>query len=339
MKTNKKIISLVEHGFKPSTLLKLNENQINALYVRLLEQAGPQNTTATQKTIKTYTVTPGAKTMINGVEIDTSGGKTKVTPMGEEENEEMKEEMDFLKGKKKKEVKEKSVSKQQQKFMGLAYSVKKGDTPKSEVSKDIKKAAEGMSQKELKKFAKTKHKDLPKKKETKENYMEMVGRGLQNKFRLGLDGVTPGINWQASVKENVQNMVDKHITPKISKKDFINYIREMAKDSDTKEAPTKPTTKPTTKPKKDPKPDTPYRPKPGPEKAPKAKKHETKEATETAPVKPKPATKPFTKPGTKPSPRPDTPYRPKPGPEKAPKAGRRDLPDWLSYGSIGLDIK
>ena len=37
MKTEKKILSLVNHGFKPSTLLKLNENQINLLHSKLLE--------------------------------------------------------------------------------------------------------------------------------------------------------------------------------------------------------------------------------------------------------------------------------------------------------------
>jgi hypothetical protein len=35
------------------------------------------------------------------------------------------------------EIEEKSVSKQQQKIMGLALSVKRGETPKSEVSKEV----------------------------------------------------------------------------------------------------------------------------------------------------------------------------------------------------------
>jgi len=37
MKNNKKILKLVEHGLKGSTLAELNEKQIDALYQRLIE--------------------------------------------------------------------------------------------------------------------------------------------------------------------------------------------------------------------------------------------------------------------------------------------------------------
>lgn len=53
---------------------------------------------------------------------------------------------------------EKSVSKAQQKFMGMVYAAKKGDKP---ASKEVAKAAKGMSKKDAKDFAKTKHKGLP----------------------------------------------------------------------------------------------------------------------------------------------------------------------------------
>ena len=55
-------------------------------------------------------------------------------------------------------VVEKSVSKAQQKFMGMVYAAKKGEKP---ASPEVAKAAAGMSKKEAKKFAKTKHKGLP----------------------------------------------------------------------------------------------------------------------------------------------------------------------------------
>ena len=54
-------------------------------------------------------------------------------------------------------------SKAQQKFFGLVRSVQKGETPKSDVSKSVKKAANSMSKKEVDKFAKTKRKGLPEK--------------------------------------------------------------------------------------------------------------------------------------------------------------------------------
>jgi hypothetical protein len=53
---------------------------------------------------------------------------------------------------------EKAVSQAQQKFMGMVYAAKKGEKP---ASPEVAKAAAGMSKKEAKKFAKTKHKGLP----------------------------------------------------------------------------------------------------------------------------------------------------------------------------------
>jgi hypothetical protein len=55
-------------------------------------------------------------------------------------------------------ITEKAVSTAQQKFMGMVYAAKKGAKP---ASPEVAKAAAGMSKKEAKKFAKTKHKDLP----------------------------------------------------------------------------------------------------------------------------------------------------------------------------------
>jgi hypothetical protein len=63
---------------------------------------------------------------------------------------------------------EMSVSQNQQKLFGLALSVKRGETSRSEVSDAVLKIVDGMSEKEIRKFAKTSHEGLPKKVETKE---------------------------------------------------------------------------------------------------------------------------------------------------------------------------
>jgi hypothetical protein len=55
-------------------------------------------------------------------------------------------------------VNEKAVSKKQQKFMGMVHAAKKGEKP---ASKEVAKAAKGISGKEAEKFASTKHKGLP----------------------------------------------------------------------------------------------------------------------------------------------------------------------------------
>ncbi len=56
-----------------------------------------------------------------------------------------------------------SVSKAQQRFMGLVHAYKKGEVPASKVSKAVKDAAKSMKKKSTKKMASTKHKGLPNK--------------------------------------------------------------------------------------------------------------------------------------------------------------------------------
>ena len=60
---------------------------------------------------------------------------------------------------------EASVSKSQQRFMGMVYAYKKGEMPNA--SDEVKKAAEGMSKKDAEKYASTKHAKLPEKVEEK----------------------------------------------------------------------------------------------------------------------------------------------------------------------------
>jgi hypothetical protein len=88
-------------------------------------------------------------------------------------------------------------SQQQQKIMGLALSYKRGNTPESEVSATVKKIANGMSEKELEKYAGTEHKGLPKKVgETKikvEDLRKMVQDAVEEVMseRLSMKKLTP----------------------------------------------------------------------------------------------------------------------------------------------------
>jgi hypothetical protein len=66
-------------------------------------------------------------------------------------------------------IEEKALSRAQQRFMGMVYAAKKGGTP---ASPEVAKAAEGMSKKAARDFAKTKHEGLPEKK--KEEVKEKV---------------------------------------------------------------------------------------------------------------------------------------------------------------------
>ena len=65
-----------------------------------------------------------------------------------------------------------AASKQQQKFMGIVRAIQKGDVPDSKFSKAAQKAAKSMKKGSVKKYAATKHDDLPKK--VKEMYESML---------------------------------------------------------------------------------------------------------------------------------------------------------------------
>jgi len=71
------------------------------------------------------------------------------------------------------EVQEKAVSKAQQRFMGMVRAKQKGEMP--DASPEVSKAAASMSKKDVKDFAKTKHKGLPAKKESVEEAKVSVG--------------------------------------------------------------------------------------------------------------------------------------------------------------------
>jgi hypothetical protein len=117
------------------------------------------------------------------------------------------------------------------------------------------------------------------------------------------------------LEEKIVSLLEKHVQPKISKKDFLQMI------SETETAPSKPKEKEKQKERKG-----PFNPKPGPKTAPKAM---DESETETAPSKPKEKEKQKERKG---------PFNPKPGPKPAPKAGKKSVPTWLKWDNIGLNF-
>ena len=112
------------------------------------------------------------------------------------------------------ELKEKAVSKQQQKLMGLALAYKRGDVPDSEVSDTVKDLAKSMSTKELEDFASTKHKGLPQKvDEAKDpgeydNEGEMAKNQLQSILR-DAEHMIKMFDDEENLPEWVQNKITK----------------------------------------------------------------------------------------------------------------------------------
>ena len=207
-----------------------------------------------------------------------------------------------------KEIDEKFESKKQQKY----FFAKCGDGKTKEQKKWCKMADE---------FAeKTNFAKLPeKKKETKEGYQDMIGGALNKIAQSKLSQVKPSVTMgESKIEKEIMRLVEKHITPKMSKKDFNNLLGE-----DTKTAPAKPKVSPGTKPKH------PFQPDPNKKGAPKAKKRVMDEDTKTAPAKPK------VNPGTKPK----HPFQPDPNKKGAPKAIKRELPSFLKFNQLGLKTK
>ena len=323
MNTNQKKLKLVKEGIKTSTLNKMTDSQVNSLFTRLLESKEEP------KEIETITSTKVIATPEEVKKGVSTQGKTmaKMLPDGKLEftEDSMVDKDDVNKGEvsqdpvqvqgpdgmdddSDKELQEKFESKKQQKY----FFAKCGDGKTKEQKKWCKMADE---------FAeKTNFAKLPeKKKETKEGYQDMIGGALNKIAQSRLGDIKPSVNMgESKIEKEIMRLVEKHITPKMSKKDFNNLLGE-----DTKTAPSKPKVNPGTKPKH------PFQPDPNKKGAPKAKKRVMDEDTKTAPAKPK------VNPGTKPK----HPFAPDPSKQGAPKAIRRELPIFLKFNQLGLKTK
>ena len=200
MRTKQHIEVLLENGIHFNTISKMNKNQIRILAEKFetKEQSTiPQNTTAIQKPATTsYVVKPNSKTMINGIEIDTTGGKTTATPL-----KELGETS---------ELDEKFESKAQQKLM----FAKCGNGKTKEQKKWCKlrdEFARSTTKKDYKKMPEKLHPEKTvdyKKKRTDENYEEY----LENR---------------------IFEMIEKHIEPSMTKGELLKTIQERVKKSES----------------------------------------------------------------------------------------------------------
>lgn len=218
MKINDKILRLVKHGLKATNLTKLNESQINGLYTRLVEQV-------TKKTETTYNVKGGGKVVPSGNYTATLDPKdpnsVNLTPVTGSVTE-------------KTEIDEKAVSKKQQGLMGAAYSVEKGDKELKDIPKSyrgkVKKVVDSMTKKQVKDFAKTKHKGLPNKVETKEeekyDLNDAMLKHAANYFTKSAKRRVPIIGGigESELEKEITKLVERHLSPKMTKKDFMNII-------------------------------------------------------------------------------------------------------------------
>ena len=88
-----------------------------------------------------------------------------------------------------------STSKSQQRLMGMAYSLKKGDMDPKDASQEVKDLADSMTLKQLKDFAETSHAGLPDK--------------VEESFEAGKTYTWTGVEWDPKRKNNYK--VSKNI--------------------------------------------------------------------------------------------------------------------------------
>jgi hypothetical protein len=320
MNIEKKILRLLEHGFNTSTLADLNAKQIEALYDRL-DESKKENKEAVmvsktnkaeidklKQTGSTFEVYEGDDAFEKDAEQDYTSqeGPHDAGDMAPDGMDDDSDNDRTMMAQTESEVKEKFESKKQQKY----FFAKCGDGKTKEQKKWCKMAKEFADS--TKNFSK-----LPEKKdETSEefsfkDYLGKIGSVVAANTAKNVSN-TLKPTFEGKLEESIMKMVNKHITPKMTKKDFIKTITEAEREVET---PVKPDVDTPSKPK----PATPYQPKHKP--APKAGEREVE-----TPVKP----------DVKPErPRPATPYQPKHKP--APKA--EDIPQWLTFDAIGINFK
>jgi hypothetical protein len=118
-------------------------------------------------------------------------------------------------------IAEKAVSKQQQKFMGMAHAMQKGEKIKG-ASKELKKVARTMKPKDTEDFAKTKHKGLPDKVKSKKKEKEVEESTTSGSVATSTDkpaksgGMSFGKGIYDSMNRELENMIAESMSINMS---------------------------------------------------------------------------------------------------------------------------
>jgi hypothetical protein len=217
MKINEKILQLVKNGLKATMITTLSESQINTLHRRLVES----------KVNEQVTQIPGKPQF----KVGPDGGNLPANPKGYDIKQNTDKTVTAIPMGENQEVDEKFESKKQQKY----FFAKCGEGKTKEQKKWCKMADE---------FAKkTNFEKLPEKKtETNEDegtpvYQKtaenLYAKTLTNVSKSTVPGFTLPTN-ESKLEKKITQLVEKHISPKMSKQDFINTIKNIMVESPKK---------------------------------------------------------------------------------------------------------
>jgi hypothetical protein len=216
MKINEKILQLVKSGFKATMLTTLSESQINSLHNRLVDSKTNVNEQVTQ--------VPGKPQF----KVGPDGGNLPATPKGYDIKQNTDKTVTAIPMGENEEVDEKFESKKQQKY----FFSKCGEGKTKEQKKWCKMADEFAKKTNFDKLpekkTETKENDTPVYQKTAENLMAKV---FQNSAEKTLPGFTIG---ESNLEKQITRLVEKHISPKMSKQDFINTIKNVMVESPKK---------------------------------------------------------------------------------------------------------
>ena len=226
MNLNDKKLNLISEGFTPSWVFSLNEGQVNLMYNRLVESKyGDKCACGCEK--GTCKCGPECKKCDCGKQKqETKEAQITYDPKVPGDIEKAKQKGINLSadGKVTTSLEEKAVSQKQQEFFGVVRAMQKGDIPKKGKAG---KAAKEMTKKDVKDFASTKHKGLPKKVESNEaNYGDMIGKAMTNNIKKAVNTSKPNIGF-GSLEENLTKLVEKNIHPKLTKEELMNTINRL----------------------------------------------------------------------------------------------------------------
>jgi len=230
MKTNDKLLHLINHGFSGSLLGKLNENQVNVLYKKLVDSKNKViKEQVTTKTTTIQVVGPkGGVLNIDGKIIELKPGQPgTMEVVGEENDLEKVDNMALALSNM--ELTEKFASKAQQKYFWSKCNKSKGKQKETWCER-AKEFSDKTSKKQFKTMPEKLHPEktvkYKKKKETNENYLDMVGKAMNNNMKNKIADIKPGLKWESEIERGIMKLIERNLTPKMTKRDFIKTIME-----------------------------------------------------------------------------------------------------------------
>jgi hypothetical protein len=222
MNLNTKIKKLKSEGLSSNLLTNLTESQITSLYNRLLESKKKEQKEATTYNTTTTVYNPATDKAQIDAAVNDSTKEKQITVTKDNKIAVTQGNVPGLS--EKKEIGEKFESKSQQGlFWARCNKCKTEDCKWCKMAKEFSKST---SEKQYKNMPEKKHPEKTvkyKKKETKEGYLENVGKKVTDTYAKKFASFTPGLAW-GGMKENYDKIIEKYTEPTMKKRDLLKLI-------------------------------------------------------------------------------------------------------------------